>query len=212
MKTLPLKILIVDDHSLIRRGLRDVLSEEFKGVVIGEASNHDEAISLFYAEQWDVVLLDINMPGLSGLETLIKMNRANPDVAVLILSAVSESEYALQALKAGAAGFINKRNASEELVVAIKKVLSGDTFMNSGLLGQLTMVLRTGGVAPHESLSSREFQTLRLIASGRSVKEIASDLELSEKTVATYLARIKSKTSLSNHVEMTRYAFEHKLI
>ena len=207
------RMLIADDHEVVRRGLKLILLEEFRGAQIGESGNARETLEQVAAREWDLVLLDINMPGRSGLDVLAEIKRLRPKLPVLILSVSPEAEFAERTLRAGAAGYINKQFASDEILLAVRKVLSGGTYVSATIAEKLASSLKGGDSrALHEKLSNREFQIFRLIALGRSVKEIASELALSEKTVGTYLARIREKTGLSSHVEITRYAFQNKLV
>lgn len=208
-----IRILIADDHPLVRGGLKQILEEEFEGVRIEEVDHSMQALERVSAKQWDLVLLDINMPGRGGLDVLADIKRLCPKLPVLILSAAPEGDYALRALKAGASGYINKQHATEELIVAVRTVLAGHNYVSAALAQKLAASVRQGGAGvAHESLSDREFQIFRLIALGTSVKEIAAQLSLSDKTVATYLSRIKEKTGLGSHVEIARYAFQNKLV
>jgi len=208
-----IQILIADDHPLVRGGLKQILQDEFERVRIEEADHSAQALERVAAKQWDIVLLDINMPGRGGLDVLADIKRLRPKLPVLILSAAPEGDYAVRALKAGASGYINKQHATEELIVAVRAVLAGHNYVSATLAQKLAAGVRQGGAGvAHESLSDREFQIFRLIALGTSVKEIAAQLSLSDKTVATYLSRIKEKTGLGSHVEIARYAFQNKLV
>ena len=207
------RMLITDDHEVVRRGLKLILLEEFRGAQIGESGNARQTLEQVAAHEWDLVLLDINMPGRSGLDVLTRIKELRPMLPVLILSVSPEAEFAERTLRAGAAGYINKQFASDEILLAVRKVLDGGTYVSATIAEKLASSLKGGDSrALHEKLSDREFQVFRLIALGRSVKEIAGELALSEKTVGTYLTRIKEKTGLSSHVEITRYAFHHKLV
>ena len=208
------RVLIADDHEVVRRGLKDLLADEFKDLKVGEARDSREVLAAADKQGWDVVLLDINMPGRSGLETLEDLKRLHPKLPVLMLSAFPEEDYALRSLKLGASGYLTKQSASEELLAAIKKALAGGKYVTASLAEKMASSL--GGKAPpgepHEGLSNRELQVLRLIASGRTIKEVASELSLSEKTVGTYRARLSEKMGLSTNVELTRYALQHRLV
>ena len=207
------KILIVDDHEVVRRGLKQILADEFKPVKIGEARNAAEALEVVSREPWDVVLLDITMPGRNGLEALEEFHRLHPKIAVLVLSASPEEDYALRALKLGASGYLTKQSASDELLAAVRKTLSGGKYVTASLAEKLAASLSGQAPAsPHETLSNRELQVLRLIASGQTIKEIAAELSLSEKTIGTYRTRISEKMRLSTNVELTRYALQHHLV
>ena len=207
------KILIVDDHEVVRRGLKQILADEFKPSKVGEASNATEALDMARREQWDVVLLDITMPGRNGLEALEDFHRQHPKTAVLVLSASPEEDYALRALKLGAAGYLTKQSASDELIAAVRKALAGGKYVTASFAEKLAASLSGGAPSePHETLSNRELQVLRLIATGKTLKEIAAELSLSEKTIGTYRTRIAEKMNLHTNVELTRYALQHHLV
>jgi DNA-binding NarL/FixJ family response regulator len=206
-------VLIVDDHEIVRRGLRQILQDEFPEVKVGEAGDARQAVEVFHRESWDLVLLDINMPGRCGLELLEDFKKARPAVPIVVLSAFPEAEFALRSLKRGACAYVNKQSASDELMAAIRKGLAGGRYVTPGLAEKLAASLAGEAPdAPHETLSDRELQVLRLIAVGRSIKEIAAELSLSEKTVGTYRTRISEKMGLSTNVELARYALQHKLV
>jgi len=207
------RVLIADDHELVRRGLKHLLADEVGPVKVGEAGTSQEAVELLMAQAWDVVLLDINMPGRSGLDVLEEVKRLQPGTPVLVLSGFPEADYAVRALKLGASGYLTKQSASDELVAAVRKVMAGGRYVTASLAERLAASL--GGELdqkPHEALSNRELQVLRLIASGKSIKEIAAGLSLSEKTVGTYRSRLAEKMALSSNVELTRYALQHHLV
>jgi two-component system, NarL family, invasion response regulator UvrY len=207
------RILIVDDHEVVRRGTRLVLDEGFPGAVFGEAATAGDALSALHAEPWDLLVLDINIPGRSGLEVLSDARRLWPKLPVLVLSAYPEEEFAVRCLRLGAAGYLTKSSASDELVAAARKALAGGKYVTAALAERLAAVL--GGEVrgePHETLSGRELQVLRLVATGHTLKEIAAELHLSEKTIATYRARIAEKLGVSTGVELTRYALQHRLV
>ncbi len=208
-----IRLLIVDDHEVVRRGLKQVLSEAFPGAQIGEADRFEAALAALSGGGWDLVLLDVNMPGRGGLELLEEARRSWPAVPVLVVSAYPEEEFAVRCIRLGAAGYLTKNSASAELVAAARKALAGGKYVTARLAERLVGVL--GGdekPLPHEALSSRELQVLRLVACGKTSKEIASELHLSEKTIATYRARISQKLGLSTVVELTRYALQHRLV
>ncbi len=207
------KVLIADDHGIVRHGLRDILAREFGPVRIGEAQDSRETVELLGRQEWDLLLLDINMPGRGGLDVLAEARRLRPQTPVLVLSAYPEAEFALRAFQLGAAGYLNKQSAADELIGAVKKVLAGGKYVTAALAEQLAAHL--GGAlpaAPHEALSHRELQVLRLVAAGKTLKEIAAELALSEKTVGTYRARLSAKLRLATNVELARYALRHQLI
>jgi len=207
------RILIADDHEVVRRGLKDILADEFDKVQVGEARTSPETLEAALKQNWDLVLLDINMPGRSGLEVLEELKRLRPKIPVLVLSAFSEEDYALRSLKLGASGYLTKQSASDELRAAVRKLMAGGKYVTSTLAEKLAASLAGASPAtPHEALSNRELQVLRLIAVGKTVKEIAAELSLSEKTVGTYRTRISDKMGLGTNVELTRYALQHKLV
>jgi len=206
-------LLIADDHEVVRRGLQNILAEEFPRMRIGEARNAQETLDAARKQAWDIVLLDINMPGRGGLEVLGELKEMRPKMPVLVLSAFPEEDYALRAFKLGAAGYVSKQSASDELLTAIRKVLAGGRYVTPFLAEKLAGALAGDSpAAPHELLSNRELQVLRLIAAGKTIKEIATELSLSEKTVGTYRSRISKKMRLATNVELTRYAMQHRLV
>jgi two-component system, NarL family, invasion response regulator UvrY len=206
------RILIADDHEVVRRGLRQILADAFPTATLGEACNSVEALSLATQEAWDLVLLDLNMPGRGGLEVLEELHRSHPRLPILVLSAYPEEQFAIRALKLGAAGYLSKQSAADELVAAVRKTAAGGRYVTSSLAEHLARSLsQDHDLAPHESLSPRELQVLRLIAAGKTLKTIATELSLSEKTVSTYRARIGEKLSLHSNVDLVRYALEHRL-
>ncbi len=208
-----IRILIVDDHVMIRQGLRQILADAFPKALFGEAPSANLALEEVAKKPWDVVLLDITMPGKSGLDVLKQMVDAQPNLAVLVLSMHPEDQYAIRVLKTGAAGYITKNTASEEVIGAVKKVLAGGKYVSAALAENLATSLNApAGKAPHELLSDREYQVMRMIAQGRSVKEIAFELSLSVKTISTYRTRIMEKTKLKTNADIIRYAVREKLV
>lgn len=211
----PIRVLIVDDHPVIRRGLREIVTEDPDIVVGGEASSSGEAIRAVTGERYDVVLLDITMPGRNGLETLRDIKAVRPDLPVLMLSMHPEDQYALRALKSGAAGYLTKDSAPEELIGAIRKVTGGGRYITGSLAERLADEVgggMDGKREPHELLSDREFLVLVEIARGKSISAIADDLSLSVKTISTYRTRILDKLGHSSTADLVRYALEHELI
>ncbi len=207
------QILLADDHAIVRKGLRETLEEELPQVTFGEASNGQEVLDLMGQVRWDLLILDINMDGLSGLDVLDALQVQGQKVPVLVLTMYPEHEFAVQALKQGAAGYLTKQAASEELVEATKKVLAGGCYVGRAVAEHLAAELHRGVDAlPHQRLSGREFQILRMIASAKSLKEIAADLALSEKTVGTYHSRLLSKMGMRSDIQLTRYALQHRLV
>jgi two-component system invasion response regulator UvrY len=209
-----MKILLADDHAVVRHGLRQILADEFKKAAFGEARNAQEALNLVWKENWDVVVLDITMPGRSGLEVLREIKKSKPKLPVLVLSMHPENQFAVRVLKRGASGYMTKESASEELVGAIRKVLAGGRYVSNSLAEKLATYLSSGEnqKAPQETLSDREFQVLRLIASGKMVSEIARELSLSVKTISTYRTRILEKMGMKNNAELMHYAMQHQLV
>ncbi len=208
-----MKILLADDHAVVRHGLRQILTDEFKHARFGEARNAQEALDLVWKEEWDVVVLDITMPGRSGLEVLREFRKSKPKLPVLVLSMHPENQFAVRVLKRGASGYMTKESAPDELVGAIKKVLAGGRYVSASLAEKLAAYVSTDSPKPpQESLSDREYQVLRLIASGKIVSEIAQELSLSVKTISTYRTRILEKMGLRNNAELMHYAIQHELV
>lgn len=208
-----MRVLIADDHAVFRRGLRETLAEAFSRVTFGEAKTAQETLEHVRRLEWDVVILDISMPGKSGLDILDELKRSRPRLPILLLSMHPEEQFARRALKAGAAGYLTKESVPEELKEAVKKVAAGGRYVSATLAEKLAVDLREGADTPiHELLSAREFQVLRMIASGKSVKEIAEEISLSVKTVSTYRARILEKTGMKTNAELIRYALQTQLV
>lgn len=207
------KILVVDDHTILREGLKQILAETSGLEVAGEASNGQEALEKMQAGHWDVVLLDISLPGPNGLAVLQQIKERYPGVPVLVLTMYAEEQYALRALKAGAAGYLTKESASNQLIAAIQKVAGGGTYVSPSLMERMVSDLGKDLKRPsHETLSDREFQVLCMIASGKSLTEIAADLDLSVKTVSTHRTRMFKKMRLKNNAELIHYAIRHGLV
>lgn len=208
-----IKILVADDHELMRRGLRGLLKDAFPDLVIGEALDAGQTLTAVEKQVWDLVLLDINMPGRNGLDVLQDLKRLFPKLPVVILSAFPEKDYAVRAFKLGASGYVSKQSASNELLAAVRKALAGGRYITPSL-GEVLAATVAGDSAavPHDLLSNRELQVLRLVASGKSLKEVAAELSLSEKTIGTYRTRISQKIGLSTNVELARYATLHQLV
>lgn len=206
-------ILIADDHAIVRKGLVQILHEEFPTSEITEVSNSSEVFSILHKKVWDVILLDISMPGRNGIETLKQIRSEGIKSPVLMLSMHSEDQYAIRVLKAGASGFLNKESATEELLAAVHKVLGGKKYISAAVAEKLAGTLGEKNEKPaHDLLSDREMQVLQLIASGKTVSDIALEISLSINTISTYRARILEKLSLSNNAELTRYAMDNKLV
>jgi DNA-binding NarL/FixJ family response regulator len=207
------RILIVDGQVIVRKGLKQILSETFKRVMFGEAADADEAVEQIRQATWDVVLLDLTMPAKSGLRVLEQVIAAQPGLAVLVLSTHPEDQYAVRVLKVGAAGYIVKSRAADDVVTAVQKVLGGGKYIGASLAEKLADNLNTPvAQSPHDKLSEREFQVMRLIAQGRRVKEIGSELSLSVKTVSTYRVRVLEKMNLKTNAELIRYAVRERLV
>ncbi len=208
-----LRVLIVDDHAIVRDGLRQILAGKFPHATFGQGRSATEALERVSKEKWDVMLLDITMPGPSGFDVLGQIKLLQPDIKVLVLTMHPEDQYAMRALKAGASGYLTKETASEEVVGAVNKVLAGGRYVSAAFAEKLVAQLNAPEQrAGHELLSDREYQVLRMTAAGRSVKEIAFDLSLSIKTVSTYRTRMMAKTGLKTNAAIIRYALEHKLV
>ncbi len=208
-----LKILIADDHAIVRKGLMKILKESDNGISVDEAGHGQEALALVLQTSYALVLMDISMPGRGGLDVLKEMKSHRPQLPVLMLSMHPEEEYAIRALRAGASGYVTKDSAADELVGAIRKVLSGGRYVSSSLAEKLAFEMDAdAGKLPHETLSDREYQVLRMIASGKTVTEIGQELSLSVKTISTYRSRILEKMRAKNNAELTRYAFANRLV
>ena len=208
-----MRILIADDHAVFRRGLAETLGEAFSRVTFGEAKTAQETLEHVRRQDWDVVILDISMPGKSGLDILDDLHRLRPKLPVLLLSMHPEGQYARRALKSGAAGYLTKESVPEELKEAVRRVQAGGRYVSATLAETLAFDLRRAPDTPvHELLSDREFQVLRMIASGRTVKQIADDIALSVKTVSTYRARILLKTGMKTTADLIRYALQTHLV
>jgi len=208
-----IRVLVADDHAVVRRGLVQILTEAPDMVVAGEASTGREVLQAVWKHDYDVLVLDIAMPEGSGLEVLQQLQTLKPDLRVLILSMYPERQYAVRALKTGAAGYLTKESAPDELIAAIRKVARGGKYVSQSLAEQLASELR-GEVEkePHQTLSGREFQVMTLLAAGKSITDIATELSLSVKTVSTYRARILEKLNLKSIAEIIRYALERGLV
>lgn len=206
-------ILLADDHVVVRRGLRGILSSAFHGAQFIEAGTGDEVLSAIRNSHCNVLVLDVNMPGRTGVEVLREAKRLCPGIPVLMLSVQPEDQYAVRCLKAGASGYLNKDSAEEELVRAVRKVMSGGRYVSAQLSEKLACDLQHPAMKdPHELLSDRELEIIRMIATGRSLTEIAETLHLSVKTVSTYRSRSLLKMQMKSNAELIRYALEHKLI
>jgi two-component system invasion response regulator UvrY len=208
-----IKFLIVDDHAVVRRGLKQILSEEYDMSVFGEARNAEEMFKNVREKNWDIVILDITMPGRSGLDVLKELKHVRPKIPVLVLSIHPEEQYAVRVLKLAGAGYMTKESAPDELVKAVRKVLRGGKYVSPSLAEKLAFDLVTESEKPlHERLSNREYQVLCMIASGKSLKEIARELYLSEKTIRTYKGRILDKMGLKSNADLIYYAVKNRLV
>jgi len=208
-----IRVLIVDDHTIMRQGLKQILAETRDIVVMAEACNGQEAIQQVRQVAFDVVLLDVSMPAMDGFSTLGLIKQECPDVRVLVLSMYPEEQYAVRLLKMGAAGYLTKESASDELIGAIRKIADGRRYITLALAESLAFALGPEAEQPiHELLSDREFQVMQAIASGKSVSDIAGELALSVKTVSTYRARILEKMGLKTSAEIMRYAMQEGLV
>ena len=208
-----MKILITDDHAVVRSGLKQILAEEFTRAEFGEAGSAQEALDKVWKEPWDVVVLDITMPGRSGLEVLKEIKKSKPKLPVLVLSMHPEDQFAVRLLKIGASGYMTKESAPQELVGAVKKVIAGGRYVSPSLAEKMASYLAVDvQTPPHERLSDREFLVLRQIASGKTPTLIAKELGLSVKTISTYRMRILEKMSMHNNAELTHYAINNQLL
>jgi DNA-binding NarL/FixJ family response regulator len=208
-----IKVLIADDHPIVRQGLRQILASTADMEVAGEAVNSQEALDQVRMGGWDVLVLDITMPDRSGFDILKQLKHEQPHLPVLVLSIHAEEQLAMRSLKAGASGYLTKENAPEELVKAIRKVVSGGRYISPRLAESLAFDLDTASDRPrHETLSDREFQVMQLMAAGKTLTEIVELLSLSAKTISTYRTRLMEKLNLKSNAELMRYALEHGLI
>jgi DNA-binding NarL/FixJ family response regulator len=208
-----IRVLIVDDHAIVRRGLRDLLSDEFHGAAFGEASDARQALEQLRGKKWDVALLDIALPGKSGLDLLKELKAEWPKLPVLVLSAHPEDQFAVRVLKAGAGGYMTKESAPEELARAIHKILAGGRYVSPALAEKLALrVTKDLTRTPHETLSDREYAVMSYIASGMTVAEIAEELSLSVKTISTYRVRVLEKLGAKNNAKIVQYAIRNGLV
>jgi two-component system, NarL family, invasion response regulator UvrY len=208
-----IRVLVTDDHALVRAGLKHILGMTGEILVVGEACNGQELMAEARRTPCDIILLDIGMPGRSGLDVLKQLRVEHPGVAVLMLTMYPEEQYAVRALRAGAAGYLTKDSGPEELVSAVRKVASGGRYVSLRAAESLAFEVQGGfRHSPHEALSDRELQVLCMIARGKTVKEVASELTLSPKTVSTYRARVLAKLNLRNNSEIAYYAVKEGLV
>jgi two-component system, NarL family, invasion response regulator UvrY len=208
-----LKILIADDHAIVRKGLKQLLLEEYPSATIGEVGDTESLIKQVITNGWDIVICDMNMPGRSGLEALIHIKQVAPDIPVLIMSMYPEDQYALRVLKAGASGYLQKESIHDDIIKAVQTVQLGKKFITPSIAEKLADAFHNNNnKQPHELLSDREFDVFKLLASGKSVSDIAGQLSLSTTTVSTYRSRILEKMGIKSNADLTRYALEKKLI
>ncbi len=208
-----MRILIADDHTIVRRGLKQLIAEDFPSAVIGESEDAEDLIKKINAEDWDLVISDLSMPGRSGIDALIQIRQMKPVLPVLIMSMHSEDHYAIRVLKAGAVGFLGKDSIHMHLTNAIQNVLAGKKYITSSIAEKLAKAIeKESNKDPHEFLSNREFEVFVLLASGKTTSEISEKLSISGTTVSTYRFRILEKMGLKNNSDIIVYALEHKLV
>jgi DNA-binding NarL/FixJ family response regulator len=208
-----LRILICDDHPLFRRGVKDLIADAFAPIEVGEAESSQDALILAKEQKWDIAVMDIIMPGRCGPELVEEFKQLRPSLPILVMSNYPEEQYAVRMFRAGASGYLNKARAAHELIEAIKTILAGRKYVNASVGEHFVAVINgTGNKLPHEDLSDREYQVLCMLASGKSLKEIAEGLCVSTNTVSTYRARILEKMNMKNNAELTHYAIRHSLV
>jgi DNA-binding NarL/FixJ family response regulator len=208
-----IRIVIADDHTIVREGLKQVLSAAPELTVVGEAQNGIEVLQRVRELDFDVLLLDMSMPGKSGTELIKQVHGEKPKLRILVLSMHQEEQYAVRAIRAGASGYLTKESASAQLVSAIRKVAGGGAFISTAVAEQLALgAMPQAAGPPHTTLSDREFQVLRMLVTGRSVSDIAGELHLSVKTVSTHKARMMQKLGVSSPADLMRYALSHRLV
>lgn len=208
-----LRVLCVDDHAIFRQGVKQILIQSGRQMTVGEAATAEEAIQLVRETRWDLVVLDLSLPDRSGLHLLTELKRDYPDLPVLVLSMHADDEYAIRALRSGASGYLTKESAPQELVTAVEKVMRGGRYMTPSLAEKVAFTVASPEAArkPHQSLSERELEVLRLIAGGKSLKEIAALLSLSVKSVGTYRTRLLEKMAMTTNADLIRYVVENSL-
>jgi DNA-binding NarL/FixJ family response regulator len=207
-----IKVLIADDHAVVRRGLKQILAETSDMIVAGEAVSGPDTLDKVRDGEWDALVLDITMPGRSGLDILKQLKRERPRLPVLVLSVHSEAEFAMRALKAGASGYMTKESASDELAKALRIVSEGGKYIGAHMAELMALEIATGSAKPlHKNLSDREYEVMRMIGSGRTVTEIAKELSLSVKTVSAYRARVLDKLNMTTNAQLIRYVIKNGL-
>lgn len=208
-----MRALCIDDHAIFRQGVKLILTQYDRQMKIGEAATADDAMRLVRESRWDVVILDLSLPDRSGLQLLTEIKEQQPSVPVIVLSMHADDEYAVRALRIGAAGYVTKESAPEELITAIEKVMGGGRYITPALAQKVAFAYASPETAkkPHHTLSEREMETLRLIGAGKSMKEIAAMLSLSVKSVGTYRARVLQKMDMHSNADLIRYVVEHNL-
>ena len=207
-----LRILIADDHAIVRQGLKQVLLEEFQQATIVEASTGQGVLDMVQVQPWNILILDIHLPDKNGVEVLKEVKMVKPDLPVVVLSLSPEDQYGIRVLRAGGSGYLTKESAPEELVTAVKKVIGGGRYVSSNLAEQLAASIAPQANGPsHQSLSDRELEVLEYLGSGKTVTDIADTLALSVKTVSTYRSRLLEKLHLKTTADLIRYAYEHGL-
>jgi two-component system, NarL family, invasion response regulator UvrY len=207
------RILVVDDHAVVRRGLQQIVSDSLDAATVDEAKDGEEAVAQVQKSRYDLVLLDISLPGRTGIDVLKDLKAIQTDLPILMLSIHPEEQFAIRALRAGASGYLTKACPPEELITAIRRVLSGEKYISATFAQQLISNLdKENAVQPHENLSDREYQVLCLIARGKTPKQIGTELKVNIKTVSTYRSRILDKMNIQSNAEITRYCLEHNLI
>jgi two-component system invasion response regulator UvrY len=208
-----IRVLIVDDHAIVRRGLRELVSDEFRGAAFGEASDAGQALEQLRKKEWDLALIDINLPGKNGLDLLKELKAEWPKLPVLVLSGHAEDQFGIRVLKAGAGGYMTKECATEELPKAIRKILAGGRYVSPALAEKLALRVKKDLTrTPHETLSDREYDVMSRIASGKTVTEIAEEMSLSAKTISTYRTRVLEKLDVKNSAEIVQYAIRNGLV
>ena len=205
------RILLADDHAVVRKGLMLILQESMPAATFGEAASGEEAIRKSRAAAWDIVILDISLPDKSGLDVLKELRQAQPGLPVLVLSMHPEAQFAVRVLKAGAAGYVTKRTAARDLTAAVRKVLAGGKYVSASLAERLAGELQAGPQLPHERLSDREYQVFGMLTTGKTVKEIGEELFLSPQTISTHRAHILEKMGMRTNAELTEYAIQNRL-